>query len=150
MLENEVLFDGDFLFEYEYLTSDIICELQEFIKTYVPVPKKVQLKVDEQIKKFKRLGYEDSDISTTRWIVFTRISEKSVSFCDCVEVWLPYGLKVEIKDIGANGKEITHVLKLRSENRKKAINEWGMRISLALETELKDLQWLNELAEKWC
>ena len=41
MLENEVLFYGDFLFEYEYLTVDIICELQEFIKTYVPVPKNV-------------------------------------------------------------------------------------------------------------
>ena len=70
-------------------------------------------------------------------IVFKRISEKSVSFCDSVEVWLPNGLMVEIIDIGSNGKEITRFLKWISADRKKAINEWGMRISIALETELK-------------
>ena len=150
MEEMEVLFDPKFLFEYEYLTINTTFELNEFVKTYIPVPKNVKLRVDEQIHKLKKLGYEDSEITTTRWIVFKRISEKSVSFCDSVEIWMPYGLSVEIKDIGDTGKEIVRVLKWVSVDRTRALNDEGMKISIALESELKDLQGIKGLVEKWC
>jgi len=150
MEEMEVLFDPKFLFEYEYLTINTTFELNEFVKTYVPVPKNVKLRVDEQIHKLKKLGYEDSEITTTRLIVFKRISEKSVSFCDSVEIWIPCGLSVEIKDISDTGKEIVHVLKWVSVDRRRALNDEGMKISIALESELKDLQGIKGLVEKWC
>jgi hypothetical protein len=125
------------------------CEVNGFIMDHVLLSKNVQPKVDEQIEKFKKLGYNDDDISVIRYVDIAEISEKSVSFYDSVNVCIPYG-KVKIEDINHQGKKIRYVLKWVSTDRNKAFNEEGVRISEALELELKAIQDLKKLAEKWC